>query len=545
MILTQLKADPATIQKIRANFQVSQLSEQDIKQTIQDFQRLKGNLQIKDIFQYPNWVSVKNRVMASQQTKSQQKKVAKKDPKAIYQDQQLAVYMPKTHGQSCTYAQGAKWCTAQSSTPTHWSSYHQQRDMAFYYVRNKTKALGDQNSMIRVVVSPKNVKQYYNYNDRSIAQPDFLSKIINIFQPLSPRFIQNKRTNLFSIVATQSPNGHVKYQNQRFWATSFKNKYYIFKVGGDNFQLTYQSENKIVVANLGGSQKMFVIEEYMRGQYRRSDTKVMIPITPYGDKSKSASTFINVGKKVYAITKASKTESFLTYQGKKSQSYKKIQPKVIGGGDVNFWVNKNNGWGILDQDLNQILKPIYDKIIFRPGGGRGGWFVRHKDEQQYVYNQKGKGGKTVQRVIDNRMQDINRLLGLQQSVQYNRLAQLRGLNQRYIDNNPQKRLNNIQFILLYLLFKPGAGSGQIRTALKQYVLKYKYGEKVQPQSSQKPTKSYPSYFGMGKQGPGELVGNIWQRLPNGKYILTQGGAERIKRQNLLQRKSQVQPYVRK
>jgi len=74
--------------------------------------------------------------------------------------------------------------------------------MAFYYVRNKTKALGDQNSMIRVVVSPKNVKQYYDYHDRSIAQPDFLSKIINIFQPLSPRFIQNKRTNLFSIVAT-------------------------------------------------------------------------------------------------------------------------------------------------------------------------------------------------------------------------------------------------------------------------------------------------------------------------------------------------------
>ena len=419
MILNELKADANTIQKLKNNFQIQDLSEDQVKQAILDFQRLKANLQIKDIFQYPNWPAVKNRIISAQQTKTQQRKIAKTDPKSLYQDQNVIVYMPLTHGQSCQYAKGAKWCTAQSSNPGTWSSYHQSKNVAFYYVRNKNKQIGDSQFMVRVAVYPDGKKQVYDYNDKKVSFPTWLNHIEKIFQSLTKQFIRDRLKNTFRAVMAQQPNGNAIINGKRYWLARVKDQTHIFD---QNLSITFSAHDSQKLS-IGDDGESFILGEsrYGNKQFYRVDQSGNRIDNKNGLKQKII--YLSGGGN-YTIYTDQSGKTWVQGKDVKSDVFDSVQ--LIK--DIPyFYVKRNGKIGILNKDLQLIIKPQYKRIKINNRGSNTVYFLASKDKgQQVIFDGEGKGGGTVQNIIDDRMSQINDILGLTQRVQYNRLAQLRG-----------------------------------------------------------------------------------------------------------------------
>lgn len=99
-------------------------------------------------------------------------------------------------------------------------------------------------------------------------------------------------------------------------------------------------------------------------------------------------------------------------------------------------------------------------------------------------------------------------------------------------NEVKKDLKLTQFVMLYLLLKPGVGSTQLRTAMVEY------SDDAQPKSYTDVT-SHTSYFG--SQG---AMNRFIQKVPDGRYVLNMNGRKIIKDKNLLSKVDIVKPYIR-
>lgn len=114
--------------------------EEQVFNLLKKFVAVGKNLQIKDINGYGSIDELKNGLKTyEEKIRRNVKQVEGAD--IVYEDRKYIVVTPKTHTASCYYGAGTKWCTASSSTLSHFNNY--MKDGRLFYIINKTKPTSD------------------------------------------------------------------------------------------------------------------------------------------------------------------------------------------------------------------------------------------------------------------------------------------------------------------------------------------------------------------------------------------------------------------
>jgi hypothetical protein len=103
---------------------------QDAIDAVKEFDRLKSNLEKKDINQYESSGEL-FLVLKNYTSKSQERKIDS-DAKKIYEDGRVLIVKPLSHKASCKYGAGTKWCTTQDS-PGYYDK-HTSGNQGLYYI---------------------------------------------------------------------------------------------------------------------------------------------------------------------------------------------------------------------------------------------------------------------------------------------------------------------------------------------------------------------------------------------------------------------------
>ena len=103
---------------------------QDAIDAVKEFDRLKSNLEKKDINQYESLGEL-FLVLKNYTSKSQERKIDS-DAKKIYEDGRVLIVKPLSHKASCKYGAGTKWCTTQDS-PGYYDK-HTSGNQGLYYI---------------------------------------------------------------------------------------------------------------------------------------------------------------------------------------------------------------------------------------------------------------------------------------------------------------------------------------------------------------------------------------------------------------------------
>lgn len=104
---------------------------QDGIDAVKEFDRLKSNLEKKDINQYESLGELAL-VVKNYTSKSQERKIDS-DAKKIYEDSRILVVKPLSHKASCKYGAGTKWCTTQTS-PGYYEKYTLGNQGLYYII---------------------------------------------------------------------------------------------------------------------------------------------------------------------------------------------------------------------------------------------------------------------------------------------------------------------------------------------------------------------------------------------------------------------------
>jgi hypothetical protein len=114
--------------------------EEQVLNLLKKFVAVGKNLEIKDINSYSSIDELKNGLKTyEEKIRRNVKQVEGAD--IVYEDRKYVIVTPKTHTASCYYGAGTKWCTASSSTSSHFNDY--MRDGRLFYIIDKTKPTSD------------------------------------------------------------------------------------------------------------------------------------------------------------------------------------------------------------------------------------------------------------------------------------------------------------------------------------------------------------------------------------------------------------------
>jgi len=115
------------------------LKEEDfykVTENLEKFDRLKRQLQNKDIFQFKYIRELEDTLnkieppeLSARQQQRQSKKQGLKDADLVYEDNDWEVYVPKSYEASCALGSGTSWCTATGKTDTYYNRYSEQGDL--------------------------------------------------------------------------------------------------------------------------------------------------------------------------------------------------------------------------------------------------------------------------------------------------------------------------------------------------------------------------------------------------------------------------------
>jgi len=100
------------------------------------------------------------------QSKTAKKKEVSKDAEVILDNDEFFIISPQTHGASCIYGAGTKWCTTMKDS-YEWDKYISQF-VKFYYIRVKDKPEKDRMYKIAVAVYPTGNKECFDATDDKI-----------------------------------------------------------------------------------------------------------------------------------------------------------------------------------------------------------------------------------------------------------------------------------------------------------------------------------------------------------------------------------------
>jgi len=106
---------------------------------IEKFDRVRKNLQYKDINQYKNIQDLIDTLEVYGDTKSEEKTKVESGTSKIYEDSEVLIVKPLTQKSSCYYGRGTKWCTSATSGGNAFRAYNDRGPLYYFIFKNLNK----------------------------------------------------------------------------------------------------------------------------------------------------------------------------------------------------------------------------------------------------------------------------------------------------------------------------------------------------------------------------------------------------------------------
>ena len=106
---------------------------------LEKFDRVRKNLQYKDINQYKNIQDLIDTLEVYGDTKSEEKTKVEEDTSKIYEDSEVLIVKPLSQKSSCYYGQGTKWCTSATIGGNAFKAYNDRGPLYYFIFKNLNK----------------------------------------------------------------------------------------------------------------------------------------------------------------------------------------------------------------------------------------------------------------------------------------------------------------------------------------------------------------------------------------------------------------------
>jgi hypothetical protein len=106
---------------------------------LEKFDRVRKNLQYKDINQYKNIQDLIDTLEVYGDTKGEQRSKLKSGTEKIYEDNRVLVVKPLTKDASCYYGSGTRWCTASTQFHNRFDQYFKMGPLYYFIYKNMDK----------------------------------------------------------------------------------------------------------------------------------------------------------------------------------------------------------------------------------------------------------------------------------------------------------------------------------------------------------------------------------------------------------------------
>lgn len=135
-----------------------------VTQALDKFQKISSNLPITDLFQYKNLGQL---LSALSEYEGRQRRVVKKvdGGNVVYDDGRYFVVNPLTHGSSCYYGKGTKWCTTADSDH-QFNRYNQ--DGKLFYILDRTAPSDNKFYKVALLQKFDGDRTYYDALDATV-----------------------------------------------------------------------------------------------------------------------------------------------------------------------------------------------------------------------------------------------------------------------------------------------------------------------------------------------------------------------------------------
>lgn len=158
------------------------------------FHKNKHKYPKKDIYAYNvEELYLTGKEVEKKVSERQKRKDIKKNTTKLYDNEEWHILMPTSHGASCFYGAGTKWCIAERNS-RHWDNYTNEQQIEFVFALNKTKSQKDPMYKIAFAVYPNGKCEVFNAKDDQIYQGPFHKAVFKIL----PNDIASNLWNKFS-----------------------------------------------------------------------------------------------------------------------------------------------------------------------------------------------------------------------------------------------------------------------------------------------------------------------------------------------------------
>ena len=99
---------------------------------VEKFDRVRKNLQYKDINQYKNIQDLIDTLEVYGDTKSEEKTKVEAGTSKIYEDSEVLIVKPLSQKSSCYYGQGTKWCTSATIGGNAFKAYNDRGPLYYF-----------------------------------------------------------------------------------------------------------------------------------------------------------------------------------------------------------------------------------------------------------------------------------------------------------------------------------------------------------------------------------------------------------------------------
>ena len=129
-----------------------------LSEALSKFEKISSNLPITDLIQYKNLGQL---LSALSEYENRQRRIVKKveGGNVVYDDGRFFVVNPLTHGSSCYYGKGTKWCTTTDSD-NHFKRYNE--DGKLFYILDRNAPSDDKFYKVALLQKFDGDKTYYS-----------------------------------------------------------------------------------------------------------------------------------------------------------------------------------------------------------------------------------------------------------------------------------------------------------------------------------------------------------------------------------------------
>ena len=148
----------------------------NILTTVEEFDRLRANLNKKDLYQYRN-VSEVVATIKDYRLENTRNVETHKESEVVFEDSMYKVVVPESHTASCYYGAGTKWCTAAKNNDNHFKSYN--KDGKLFYIISKNAPTSNDYYKVALNKTYKGSSTFYDAKDKPIPDTKNISDIMS------------------------------------------------------------------------------------------------------------------------------------------------------------------------------------------------------------------------------------------------------------------------------------------------------------------------------------------------------------------------------